>query len=220
MKNTETNHLEILNKTFNVLEETMQRWNETDFDRIEKISRLLDNKYETAFIKNIYTIVTAEYSILPERNMEELTKRVQIQFNNQLDEETATKVLLIIIFGTHEVSENDLITKQIKLSHGLDQNSNTGDEVENASGEFGYSITNPIPLQGIDKINDYFAKLKLVTGETITYHRLGSLQSENLPFPVDKYEVFNAEKELVATLFVYAYHGRNSNKVPDGFLPF
>jgi len=218
MRNIDTNYLEKQNQAFNFLEKIMQRWNKTDFDRIEKISQLLGNKYEKEHIKTVYTILKAEYSILPDRIMEELTKRVQIQFNNQLDEETATKVLLIIIFGTHEVSENDLVTEQIKRSHGLVQNTNTGDEVDNASGKFGYSITNPIPLQGIDKINDYFAKLKLVTGEPITYHRLGSLQADNLTFPVDKYEIFNPKNQIVAILYVYAYHDVNSNKVPEGFL--
>ena len=218
MSTTENKELNLLKETFKHLELTYKQWQDYDKERISDIYQFLQEKYSVEFIRNAYTLIKAEYAILQERNLMELIQRVQLQFHNEIDQETAGNILSILIFGTTDITEDDLISQQIRMTHGLGNNSEMGSEVENAMGKFGYDIGNPIPLQGIDKINDYFVKLKLNTGESITKNRIGSFKAENLPYPVDKYEILNIKKEVVAHLFVYAYHGSNSLKVPEGFI--
>lgn len=220
METKEHINSELLHKTFFTLEGIMDRWKDSDLERIEAIYKLLQGNFERAFIKKAYTILNSEYMILPDRNIEKLKQRVAIHFG-ELNEEQATKILSLMVFGVENALENggedDLLSRQIRLNHGLSENTSLGSEIENAEGKFGFSIGNPIPINGIDNINNYFAKLRLITGESITCKRLGSKPSDSLPFPVDEYEVYNADKKIVATLYIYAYHGQNSTQVPEGF---
>jgi hypothetical protein len=210
---------ELLQKTFATLQENTDRWQESDFDRIQGIYDLLQGRISQQEIQRAYTIVNAEYNILPNRSIEKLVQRVNVHFGD-FGEDIAGKILGWVIFGVEdalEKTDDDLLTRQIKLNHGLATDADMGDEIKHASGAFGYTATNPIPLNGIDNINNYFEKLRLITGESFAFKRIGREDPETLPFPVDVYEISNAETEVVATLYVYAYHGQNSAKVPEGF---
>ena len=218
MDNNNIVDTELLKTTFANLGKTQQSRIEEDEEKIGKIGALLSGRFDADHCRRVYIIVNAEYKILPGRNRAMLESRIRAHFNEQVSDEEISKILNIIVFNLEEVSEEtDFLAKQVHANMGLGGETAQGDEVEQPSGEYGYSPTNPIPVSDIDRIDDYFSKLKLVTGESITLNRLGSLAAENLEFPVDKYEIFNSEKQLVATLYVYAYHGSNTRKAPRGF---
>jgi hypothetical protein len=218
MDNNNIVDIELLKTTFENLGKTQQRRIEDDEEKIGKIGVLLSGRFDADHCRRVYIIVNAEYKILPGRNREMLESRIKAHFNNQISDQEVSKILNIIVFNLEEVSEEtDFLAKQVHANMGLGGDTAQGDEVENPAGEFGYSVTNPIPVSGIDRIDDYFTTLKRITGESITYNRLGSLAAENLEFPVDKYEIFDSEKQFVATLYVYAYHGCMTGKAPRGF---
>ena len=52
------------------------------------------------------------------------------------------------------------------------------DEIPNAKGFFGYSETNPIPVNGVGGERVYLFRLKAKSGAGVFYHRLGSI---NMP---------------------------------------
>ncbi len=208
----------LLQETFANLEKLMPEIAEENQVKIQKISNLLQGRFEADYCRKVFNIVQAEYKILPGRNRAQLESRIMIHFKEQLTAEEARKILNIIVFNMGEISdETDILATQVQANMGLGSGVATGDEIENGSGKFGYDENNPIPVNGIDMIDDYFNKLRLITGESISYNRLGSVSAEKLPFPVDKYEIYNSEHLAIAILFVYAYHGSKSGKAPEGF---
>lgn len=220
MENKQIVNMELLQQTFAHLDELGGGANVPDPEKIEGIYSLLDGQFEKPLIQKKVNMIEAVYRIIPNRNIEKLVDRVKLIFDNQIGEE-AKEVLSWVVFGTQDAleagNEDDLLTKQIRLNHGLAGQATLGDEVEGASGKFGFDRTNPIPINGIDNINNYFDKLKLITGESITYKRLRSEASVGLPFLLDQYEVYNLAHKAIARLYIYAYHGENSGKAPDGF---
>ncbi|NTW26539.1 MAG: hypothetical protein HGA37_17715, partial [Lentimicrobium sp.] len=208
----------LLQETFANIEKLMPEVTAENQVKIQKISSLLQGRFEADYCRKVFNIVQAEYKILPGRNRVLLESRIMIHFNGQLTADEASKILNIIVFNLEEISdEHDILAGQVQANMGLGSGVSTGDEIENGSGRFGFDVNNPIPVNGIDMIDDYFSKLRLITGESISFKRLGSVSAENLPFPVDKYEINNTENQIIAILFVYAYHGSKSAKAPEGF---
>lgn len=218
MENFKISGLPLLQETFANIEKLMPEMTAENQIKIQKISSLLQGRFEADFCRKVFNIVQAEYRILPGRNRALLESRIMIHFNSRLTTEEASKILNIIVFNLEEISdENDILAIQAQANMGLGSEASTGDEIENSSGRFGFDVNNPIPVNGIDMIDDYFSKLRLITGESISFKRIGSVGSEKLPFPVDKYEINNSENQPIAILFVYAYQGGKSAKAPEGF---
>ena len=85
------------------------------------------------------------------------------------------------------------------------------DSDPNGTGPFGFSETNPIPVNGPIGQLAYLSKLETVHGERILFHRIGA---------VDKIDVFEAVTFSGSEwfiLFVDFYHPRRSRLTPDGF---
>ncbi len=218
MENTADKAYRILQETFTNIESMMPAQAAAAREKSHRIALMLEGRFTEEQCRRMVNIVFATYSILPGRNRPLLEKRIMQHFEDKISETEAGKILNIIVFNTEDIAdENDVLSQMIQANSGLGADAATGDEVGNASGQFGFDPTNPIPVNGIDMIDDYFSKLKLVTGELISYTRKGSMLTGNLPNPVDVYQIFNAESENIATLYVYAYHGRMSGKAPQGF---
>lgn len=218
MENINNSDITLLKQTFSNLEKLMPQVAGADQEKIEKICQIVRDRFDADYCKRVYNIIHAEYKILPNRNREMLESRIGIHFNGQVTSDEATRILNVILFNLEEVSEEtDFLAKQIQASMGMGQNASADDEVENPEGKFGFTETNPIPVNGIDMIDDYFSKLRLITGELISYSRKGSVIAPNLPHPVDMYHIFNSESDHIATLYIYAYHGKKSDKAPEGF---
>jgi hypothetical protein len=84
-------------------------------------------------------------------------------------------------------------------------------------GEFGLTVTNPIPVCTILGTHFYLSKLKTANGEIITYKRRGSTGAQNIKAIIDVYEVFCTDQKI-ATLYICPYNKKNSNKAPKGFI--
>jgi hypothetical protein len=125
------------------------------------------------------------------------------------------------------IGENPLATKLDVIPEGI--------------GEFGIEKSNPIPIYGIDNIENYFSKLRYndESGKwlPITYLRtnendqskLGSSKpieeglsystsAENIGENIDVYNIYTFDgKHKLAMLFIHCYHWKSSNKAPIGF---
>lgn len=91
------------------------------------------------------------------------------------------------------------------------------DELPGASGPFGLSHNNPIPVNGLIGAYKYLGKLLSSSGVIFYFHRLGSLNSDVSQHLVDAYELVDMNGENWEILFIDMYHPRRSNKVPPGF---
>lgn len=85
------------------------------------------------------------------------------------------------------------------------------DKDPNGSGPFGFTETNPIPVNGPIGQLAYLSKLETQSGQRILFHRLGAIGT------VDVFEAvsFNGAEWFI--LFVDLYHPRRSRLAPDGF---
>jgi hypothetical protein len=125
------------------------------------------------------------------------------------------------------ISENPLATKL--------------DIIPEGTGEFGIEKSNPIPIYGIDNIENYFSKLRYIdeSGKwlPVTYQRtnendqskLGTIKpnveglsystsAENIGENIDVYNIYTFDGKLkLAMLFIHCYHWKTSNSAPRGF---
>jgi tetratricopeptide (TPR) repeat protein len=90
------------------------------------------------------------------------------------------------------------------------------DEIPWGIGEFGYDRTNPIPTNTSLGSITYLARLRTMTGEKVSYNRLGSTLVSNIENPVDIYEISDSNG-FICELYISMYHKRNSEKAPRNF---
>ena len=91
------------------------------------------------------------------------------------------------------------------------------DEIPSAEGEFGLDVGNPITTKTPMGSISYLARLRAPDGAKVAYQRMGSTFSSTSSQPVDIYAISHPDGRGLATLYVSAYHRRNSNKAPRGF---
>jgi len=93
----------------------------------------------------------------------------------------------------------------------------TSDIIPGAYGEYGYSVTNPIPTRGIPTNEVYLQKLALLSGENFHWRRIGSFSAPNINNPIDGYEIINDKGETLCTIYISPYQNVISNQAPKGF---
>lgn len=85
------------------------------------------------------------------------------------------------------------------------------DRDPNGTGPFGFSETNPIPVNGSIGQLAYLSKLETNRGERILFHRIGAVGT------IDVFEAVTFSGSEWFILFVDLYHPRRSRLTPDGF---
>ncbi len=85
------------------------------------------------------------------------------------------------------------------------------DSDPNGTGPFGFSDTNPIPVNGPIGQLAYLSNIETVHGERILFHRIGSVDR------IDVFEAVTFSGSEWFILFVDFYHPRRSRLTPDGF---
>ncbi|MEP6810677.1 MAG: hypothetical protein ABI992_10570 [Chthoniobacterales bacterium] len=94
------------------------------------------------------------------------------------------------------------------------------DALPNATGDFGRSSENPIPVNGVTGTLRYFWKLRLPSGPASYFHRICSAHSKLTSQPIDVYETVSVDATHWDVLFFDIYHPRRSNVAPRGFYLF
>lgn len=89
--------------------------------------------------------------------------------------------------------------------------------ISSGIGEFGLEKTNPIPTYGIPNNETYLFSLRTANGNVLRYRRNGSIEVDNINEPVDEYEIYNYEGDVIAYLYLSPYHWKTSSKAPIGF---
>src|SRR5690606_30965701 len=85
------------------------------------------------------------------------------------------------------------------------------DSLADATGEFGRTVTNPIPVNGPVGEVTYLSALTMADGRGIWAHRLGSRDR------IDIFEVVSDDGKDWSLLYLTPYHPRKSKLVPRGF---
>jgi hypothetical protein len=85
------------------------------------------------------------------------------------------------------------------------------DKDPNGTGPFGFTETNPIPVNGPIGQLAYLSRLETERGERILFHRIGAVDT------IDVFEAVAFSGSEWFILFVDLYHPRRSRLTPDGF---
>lgn len=91
------------------------------------------------------------------------------------------------------------------------------DEFSNGHGDFGFSLSNPIPCNSVLGANLYLRQLTTVDGARVAHTRIGSFTSETVKLPVDGYQLEAGGMKL-GTIYISPYQERNSRRAPSGFV--
>lgn len=91
------------------------------------------------------------------------------------------------------------------------------DELSNAHGEFGHSLTNPVPVNGVKGSIKYLSRLRCKCGVGLIFHRLGSAASSKTKYPIDVYETVCSNGKHWDILFLHIYHPRRSTFLPKNY---
>lgn len=83
-------------------------------------------------------------------------------------------------------------------------------------GDFGLTLTNPIPVHTHLELEDYLYGLITKTNKEITFQRYGAMISPNIKNPIDVYDTF-VEGEFYKRIYLSPYHKKTSGKIPNGF---
>ena len=93
------------------------------------------------------------------------------------------------------------------------------DVIPEGIGEFGLTISNPVPVCSIYASTNYLSCLRTAAGETIRWKRLGSKTGHSqIKMPVDEYQLTDQKGNIIAHIFISPYHWRTSKLAPKGFL--
>jgi hypothetical protein len=85
------------------------------------------------------------------------------------------------------------------------------DRDPNGSGPFGFSDSNPIPVNGPIGQLAYLSKLETAKGERILFHRIGAIDT------IDVFEAVTFSGSEWFIFFIDLYHPRRSKLSPEGF---
>lgn len=89
------------------------------------------------------------------------------------------------------------------------------DTIPGGYGEFGQTVTNPIPTISVAGSNKYLTKLRY-GGREVASKRVGSTSSPITDGNVDIYEL-NVSGREVGAIYICPYHKRNCKIAPKGF---
>ena len=89
------------------------------------------------------------------------------------------------------------------------------DQIPGGYGDFGLSVTNPIPTVCVNGSNVYLSRLNF-NGRSVENKRLGSTTSQVTQGNVDIYQISQAGKEI-AKIYICPYHRKDSKKTPKNF---
>jgi hypothetical protein len=188
---------------------------------VDEISNLIGDKYPRAQLAKAYIRVAYSFFLSQDKREETVVQSVRDMMNGKNAKEDFLKIynytkikFLKQQFGTEDPSElEEFASRMFGGNVGCDS-----DEIPGGFGEFGYSVNNPIPTNGIMGSNTYLSRLKLISGNIESeWGRTGPRVAENIENVIDEYQLSSPSGERIAVIYISPYHRRNSEKAPNGF---
>jgi hypothetical protein len=167
-----------------------------------------------------------------------VSKRIKGTYSSPLINKNESDALSKINTENSKSTVHDVI--------GENSLSSSENEIQDGFGEFGLVKTNPIPIYGIDNIDNYMSQLRYETiskeGTSvflpIQYQRtienddsvigskmpkneglVGSTFAPNIGNNIDVYNIYTFEgSKKLAKLYIYCYHWKTSILAPKGFI--
>lgn len=188
---------------------------------VDEISNLIESRYPRAQLGKVYFRIAYSFFLSQDKSEEAVLGSVAdlIDVKNEQDYfriiyQYVKNKFLRQQLGTED--EGELVESASAMfggSVGCDS-----DEIPGGYGDFGYTVNNPIPTNGIMGSNIYLSKLKLKSGNIeAEWKRTGPRLAENIENVIDEYQLISSSGECVAVIYISPYHKKNSERAPDGF---
>ncbi len=187
---------------------------------IRQLTEIFCHNYSLSKLEIQYVCAATYFHISDDKSKKEIIRYISSRDNNIFSEPDTEKLydFLIKKFLQKTTGGDDEIINF--LSKGV-FGGNTGydlDETPGGFGEFGWVVTNPIPVQGVISNEVYLKKLVTIDGSEIHWEREGSTKTDNIENAIDIYKIFDSGGSLITKLFISPYQKRISNKIPKGFM--
>lgn len=128
--------------------------------------------------------------------------------------------LFDIFKKTSQPAEDDPMKAFVQMMEGeiaRNPQACSTDSIPEGTGEFGLTVTNPIPVRTIPANEVYLRRLRLEDGSTITWTRLGSTEINEIWGNIDEYEISDESGNVIGKIYISPYHRKISNKAPKGY---
>ena len=175
----------------------------------------LNGRYDAKVVANNYTFILSSLFSEADKSLEFITGKVLRRVNNVLAKED------IEVIYNHAIENNGKLSTFMPMYRIMQEMSKNGTELDvmpEGEGEFGLVASNPIPIRGIPENEKYLKRLRLHNGEKITWWRVGSCSSPNIPNIIDTYEIYNSKGSSICYLHLCPYNKKTSNRAPRGFI--
>jgi hypothetical protein len=130
---------------------------------------------------------------------------------------------LTMFGGLFKIDDEPLEAQQADIDAMISQMPNgtyfamtSVDALPGCHGPFGYSISNPIPVNGPVGESVYIFRLRSKGGKPFYYQRLGSTKSVEFNRPIDVLELVSSDGREWVILYFSMYHIRRSTLAPEG----
>lgn len=179
----------------------------------------LGNRYNYDVVINNYIFVMSCMFIDSDKTFEAVAGKVADRRNNPFSKQDIKTIYDFAIDNNDQLSKivGSSVAKELdSVIEMMTKDQPALDKLPEGRGEFGYDVRNPIPIKGIPNNEVYLSSLRLPDGQGITWNRVGSRLSENIPHPVDVYEIFSKKGRILNNIYLYPYCGKNSEEAPRG----
>lgn len=183
--------------------------------QLDELTNHFDGRYDGQKIDNNLIFVLSLFLISPRgaKNLDTALTKLLSRPNNVMSRSDAEYLCLFAIANHPKL---EVLLAVAEYERQTSKGGGSYDMLPNANGEFGYSITNPIPTKGITGIYDYLSRLRDSRGNEIQYERLGSRYNNISDHPIDVYDIVHLDGTK-KTLYFSGYHLSTSRKAPANF---
>lgn len=171
-------------------------------------------------LKKIYLYSVSLFYVTNDKSEDSIITRIIKNPYNCLNMQEAK---ILYSFLTHKIfrqsisDDEDLINTMSANVFGGNKGFDL-DEIPGGIGNFGYDVTNPIPVKGIVSNEIYLESLRTSNGNKIEWERIGSTTVENIEDSIDIYQIYDLDGNKLTILYISPYHKRISMKTPKGFI--
>ena len=179
---------------------------------ISDYTKISNNFQHILFVKRIlgYSFAYTGKEELALKNFKEVLKAMPD------DEKIKEQIEKILKLQKEEQKRNNIHSDLTKHLVSGNKQATSSDEIPEGIGEFGLTVTNPVPVKGLANNRIYLDKLRTVEGAAIEYERLGSTKTQNIEKPIDIYKIF-INDIFITKVYISPYHKKTSMKAPKGF---
>ena len=188
---------------------------------IDELMVVTEHRCRRDILQRVYLYQSTLFTVAGDKSKARIVGGTLMRKDLGVDEKLANQVYDYILkrFARENYKmADDRLLEMLSASFGNVPMNCTGDVIIGATGPYGLSPDNPIPVRGIPQSDRYLSHLRTPNGEKITWKRFGSFGSSVTDNPVDMYFIYDSTGKEVGKVYISAYQAITSKTAPEGFV--